>query len=123
MRRGGRRTSSPQTIVRCRSPAMAGSYMPRFIVSPAGEKCAVGARPPWTAGVQITQEQLSAAIAGDLLSALHRLEELRIGLGVLQFVQQELDRGEFVHRMQHFSEHPHFLQFVRLSQIFFLSRA
>jgi len=37
------------------------------------------------------------------LLALHCLEELRVGLGVLQLVQQELDRGEFVHRMQYFS--------------------
>jgi hypothetical protein len=34
-------------------------------------------------------------------SALHRTEELVVGLGVLHLVQQEFHRRHFIHRMQH----------------------
>src|SRR5690606_38075118 len=55
--------------------------------------------------------------------ALHRLEELGVGLRVLQLVQEELDRGELVHGMQHLAQHPHLLQLVGLGEELFLARA
>ena len=56
-------------------------------------------------------------------SALHRLEELRVRLGILQLVQQKLHRRQFVHGVQHLPQHPHLLQLVRLSQQLLLAGA
>ena len=54
---------------------------------------------------------------------LHRLEEIRIGFGVLELREQELDGRELVHRVQHFAQHPHLLQLVGLGEELFLTRA
>ncbi len=49
-------------------------------------------------------------------STLHEVEELFVGLGVLHLVEQELNRGEFVHWMQEFAQDPNLLQEVRIDQ-------
>ncbi len=55
-------------------------------------------------GIAFTAAILTGRVmTGTYLLSFHRLEELRIGLGVLQFGEQELDRCEFIHRMQDFS--------------------
>ena len=51
----------------------------------------------------------------------HCFEKLDVSLGVLKLVQQELNRGQLVHRMQDFAQHPHLLQFFRFGEIFFLA--
>src|SRR5699024_3842012 len=50
------------------------------------------------------------------LSALHRVEELLVGLAVLHLVEHELDGGDFVHRVQQLAQDPDLLQHVRRNQ-------
>src|SRR5450830_1077170 len=54
-----------------------------------------------------------------VLLTLHRQEELVVGLGGFQLVDQELDGGDFVHRVQQLAQDPHALQFVVGSQQLF----
>src|SRR5450830_756260 len=54
-----------------------------------------------------------------VLLTLHRQEELVVGLGGFQLVDQDLDGGDFVHRVQQLAQDPHALQFVVGSQQLF----
>src|ERR1700743_3462899 len=54
---------------------------------------------------------------------LHGIEEIGVGLRVLHLVQQELDRSQFIHRMQKLAQDPHLGQLRRLGDEFFLARA
>ena len=47
-----------------------------------------------------------------VLLAFHRQEKLIVGLGLFQLVDQELDRCDFVHRVQQLAQNPHALQFI-----------
>src|SRR5690606_24302084 len=46
------------------------------------------------------------------LLAAHGHEEFFVGLGVLELVEQELDGGDLVHRVQQLAQDPHALQLV-----------
>src|SRR5690606_30252114 len=50
-------------------------------------------------------------------SALHRGEELVVGLGVLHLVQQELHRADLVHAVQQLAQDPDLLQQFGLDQV------
>src|SRR6185437_7603061 len=45
-----------------------------------------------------------------LFSALHRIEELVVGLGVLHLVEHEFHRGHLVHRVQQLAQDPDLLE-------------
>src|SRR4051812_119750 len=47
-------------------------------------------------------------------STLHCVEEVGVGLRVLQLADQELDGRELVHRVQNLAQDPHLLELVRL---------
>src|SRR5690606_4203764 len=49
-------------------------------------------------------------------SALHRSEELVVGLGALHLVEQELHRADLVHAVQELAQDPDLLQQFRLDQ-------
>src|ERR1700712_3900054 len=57
------------------------------------------------------------------LLALHRQEELIVGLGLFQLVDQELDGSDFIHRMQQLAQNPHALQLVVGGQQLFAAGA
>src|SRR5690554_362490 len=60
----------------------------------------------------------------NFLTALHRLEELIVGLGVFQLVQQELDgRSIVVHGVQQLTQNPHTLNIRFCHQQIFTARA
>src|SRR3990167_3446630 len=46
------------------------------------------------------------------LLAFHRLEELIVGLGIFQPIQQELDSRQIIHGMENLTEDPHLLQLL-----------
>lgn len=46
------------------------------------------------------------------LLSFHRAEELVVGLGVLEFIQEELNRGKIFHTVEKLSQNPHALQLV-----------
>ena len=51
---------------------------------------------------------------------LHHIEEVVIGLGHRQFVNEEFHCVDFTHRMDDFAQDPHFLQlFLGSEQLFF----
>ena len=51
-----------------------------------------------------------------MLLALHGEEELLIGLGVFEAVEQEFNRWQVFHAMQQFAQNPHPLQFFLAGQ-------
>ena len=54
---------------------------------------------------------------------VHRVEELAIGLGVAQLVEQEVDRIHGAHRIEDAAQDVHLLQHGRLGEQLFLARA
>src|SRR5690606_2780034 len=52
------------------------------------------------------------ACTTERLLALHGHEEFFVGLGVLELVEQELDGGDLVHRVQQLAQDPHALQLI-----------
>src|SRR5712671_7302854 len=56
-------------------------------------------------------------------SAPHRFEELGVGLGGAQLVDQELRRLELVHREEQLPQHPHLLQDRLVDQQLLAARA
>src|SRR3569832_665788 len=56
-------------------------------------------------------------------SALHRVEEVGIGLGGLELIEHELHGREFVHGVQQLPQDPHLLQLVRMGEQLFATRA
>src|SRR5262245_37050479 len=56
-------------------------------------------------------------------SALHRVEEVRVGLGIAHLVDQELGSGQLVHRMQQLAQDPDLLQLIRLRDELLAARA
>src|SRR5882762_5637700 len=53
----------------------------------------------------------------------HRVEEVRVGLGVLHLVEQELDRRQLVHGMQELAQNPHLGELRGFGDELFLARA
>src|SRR5437762_13265822 len=56
-------------------------------------------------------------------SALHRLEEIPVRLGVLHLVEQEFDRGQLVHGVQELAQDPHLGELALVGDELFLARA
>src|SRR5258708_1135937 len=56
------------------------------------------------------------------LSALHRLEEFPVRLGVFHLVEQEFDGGELVHRVQQLAQNPHLGELTLVGDQLFLAR-
>src|SRR6059058_4127511 len=56
-------------------------------------------------------------------SALHRLEEIPVRLGVFHLVEQEFDRGELVHGVQELAQDPHLGELALVGDELFLARA
>ena len=84
----------------------------------------VGFSPPWNRAADArTGPPSGLASERERSTALHRSEELVVGLGVLHLVEQEFDRSELVHRMQQLAQDPDLLQLVRLDQQLFAARA
>src|SRR6202140_631855 len=57
------------------------------------------------------------------LLPFHCVEEVRIGLGILHLVEQELDRGQLVHGMEELAQNPHLGKFRGIRDELFLARA
>src|SRR5512139_1734260 len=53
-----------------------------------------------------------------LLSPAHRIEEVSVILGRLDFVEQKLHRLQIVHWVEQFAQHPDFLQHALLDEQF-----
>ena len=56
-------------------------------------------------------------------SGIHRIEELRVVLGVAELVEQEVDRIHGAHRIEDPAQHVHFLEQLRIGDEFFLAGA
>src|SRR5882672_2193600 len=56
-------------------------------------------------------------------SGVHRLEELRVVLGVAQLVEQEVDRVHRAHRIEDPAQHVHLLEELRIGDQLFLAGA
>src|ERR1700677_2087870 len=58
----------------------------------------------------------SSSLAGGAFTAqascVHRVEEVRIGLGVAQLPEQELDRVDSAHRIENATQHVHLFEDV-----------
>src|ERR1700751_551655 len=56
-------------------------------------------------------------------SALHRLEEFPVRLGVLHLVEQEFDRGKLIHGVQELAQDPHLGELALIGDQLFLAGA
>src|SRR5664279_4048841 len=71
-------------------------------------------------GKRISNASEEVALESKTSTPAHRVEEIRVVLGLLDLVQQEFHRLELVHRIEELAQHPHLLQDLRLQQQFFL---
>src|SRR6056297_2151741 len=105
----------PETSPGLRGPPASSSWNASASASPPARR--------WRCTAGGCTEATAAAPGRCAPSAFHRLEELCVGLGVLQFGEQEFHGGELVHRMKHLAQHPRLLQLVRIGQILSLAGA
>src|SRR3974390_3298023 len=102
------------------SSASYGEPRPRRSVQGPMSSIAVASRASRSASAATTSGVIAPCSAR---SALHRAKELVVGLRVLHLVDEELDRGELVHRVQQLAQDPDLLQLVLRGDQLLLARA
>src|SRR5882757_5427780 len=75
------------------------------------------------AKVRVYRVQARGLARAGAPSALHRLEEVPVRLGVLHLVEQEFDRGELVHGVQELAQDPHLGELALVGDELLLARA
>src|SRR5436190_3206217 len=104
---------------RAKPPTSPGIFRPSMRTG----SCAAAAQTASTSST-LARTPLRKCRAGDRTgSGVHRLEELAVGLGVAQLVEQEVDRIHRSHRIEDTPQHVHLLQLLRFGKQLFLAGA